>query len=189
MSKVALKDIANLTTGLYTKPSAQADILYLQGNYFDDFGRLDPTVKPQIKLTDNIHKHLLQHDDILFAAKGLHNYAVVYMEEMGRAVASSSFIVLRLSRDLLTEVIPPYLAWYLTFNPEVKLFHKQLGTTIPSISIEKLSKLEVEIPSIEQQNTIVQIQKLRNREKQLVFQLEQQKDYLIKQTLLTAAKQ
>lgn len=186
--KTTLKDIAKLTTGLYAKPSSQANILYLQGNYFDDFGRLASTVKPQIKLDSRIEKHLLQEGDVLFAAKGLNNYAVVYKEIMGRAVASSSFIVLRLMHDIYP-VTSEYLAWFLTHTPGVKLFHKkQLGTTIPSISINKLKELEIEIPYIERQNIIVRIQELRNREKQLALQLEKYNDLYIKYQLLTATK-
>ncbi|MBK7652444.1 MAG: restriction endonuclease subunit S [Flammeovirgaceae bacterium] len=174
--KRTLKDIAKLITGLYAKPSAQADTLYLQGNYFDNFGLLDPTVKPQLKFSDKIQKHLLGNGDILFAAKGLNNYGVVYKTEMGRAVASSSFIIVRVNNDV--NVLPEYLAWYLSTDPGVKLFHKQLGTTIPSISIAKLCELEVTIPSLVQQHRIVQVQQLRNREKQLFQQLEVQKTIL-----------
>jgi len=187
--KTLLENIAKLQSGLYAQPDIQADTLYLQGVHFDQFGEFNREVKPQLKLNDKIERHLLQPEDVLFAAKGLNNFAVVYHTDLGKAVASSSFIIVRLHQEYCEQVLPDYLAWYLTNNPGVKLFHKQLGTTIPSISIEKLSKLEIEFPSLEQQHRIVAIQKLRNHEKQLVFQLEQQKDYLIKQTLLTAAKQ
>jgi restriction endonuclease S subunit len=187
--KTLLENIAKLQSGLYAQPDIQADTLYLQGVHFDQFGEFNRDVKPQLKLDDKIERHLLQHNDILFAAKGLNNFAVVYHTDLGKAVASSSFIIVRLNHNYRQQVQPNYLAWYLTNNPGVKLFHKQLGTTIPSISIEKLSKLEIDIPSLEQQQRIVQIQELRNREKQLVKQLEIHKDFSIKHQLLTAAKQ
>lgn len=188
--KTHLENIAKLQSGLYTQPDIQADTLYLQGVHFDQFGEFNPEVKPQLKLNGKIERHLLHHNDILFAAKGLNNFGVVYHTGLGNAVASSSFIIVRLQENYRHQILPKYLAWYLTHTPGVKLFHKkQLGTTIPSISIEKLSKLEVDVPSVDQQRRIVEVQKLRNREKQLIKQLEIQKDLLIKHQLLNATIQ
>lgn len=187
--KTLLENIAKLQSGLYTRPDIQADTLYLQGVHFDQFGEFNPEVKPQLKLNGKIERHLLHHNDILFAAKGLNNFGVVYHTDLGKAVASSSFIIVRLNHEAQRQIEPDYLAWYLTHNPGVKLFHKQLGTTIPSISIEKLSKLEVHVPSLHQQRRIVEVQKLRNREKQLIKQLEIQKDLLITHQLLNATIQ
>jgi len=187
--KILLENIAKLQSGLYTQPDIQADTLYLQAVHFDQYGEFNPEVKPQLKLNGKIERHLLHHNDILFAAKGLNNFGVVYHTDLGKAVASSSFIIVRLSQEAQQQIEPDYLAWYLTHNPGVKLFHKQLGTTIPSISIEKLSKLEVDVPSVDQQRRIVEVQKLRNREKQLIKQLEIQKDLLIKHQLLNATIQ
>jgi restriction endonuclease S subunit len=186
--KTLLKNIASLLSGLYTQSNILADTLYLQGVHFNEYGDFSPEVKPQIKLDQKTERHLLQNDDVLFAAKGLNNFAVVYKTEIGKAVASTSFIIIRLNKGQ-AQVLPQYLAWYLTYNPEVKLFHKQLGTTIPSISISTLSELEIEIPSLERQHQVVAIQTLRNREKKIVHQLEQYKDQFIKYQLLAAVKQ
>lgn len=186
-----LDEMATLSTGLYLKPNAQADTYYLHGVHFDETGTFDRSVRPQVKSSEKTEKHLLRNDDVLFAAKGLNNFAVVFNEAEvgGKAVASSSFIVVRLSDRRNSHVLPAYLAWFLTFAPEVRSFHKQLGTTIPSISISKLSELEIDIPSLEQQQRIVDIQAMRYREKQLARELEEKKDYLIKHQLLHAAKQ
>ena len=181
-----LSDIAELQSGLFAKPDIHPDTLYLQGIHFNQFGEFDPEVKPFLKAEQKNPKHLLQEGDVLFAAKGINNFAVVYNRHLGKAVASSSFIVIRLIDDTVT---PEYLAWFLSNDPNVKSFHKQLGTTIPSISIEKLSTLEIEIPTLETQQDIVHVQFLRNREKQILIDLETHKDTLIKHHLLTAAKQ
>jgi len=185
--KIKLHHIAKLQSGLFAQPEPQADTLYLQGVHFNEFGEFNRNVKPQLKSDSVNPKHLLQENDILFAAKGLNNFAVVYHTEIGKAVASSSFIIVRQTDD--DNTLPEYLAWYLSTYPGVKLYHKQLGTTVPSISIATLNELDVATPSIEQQRRIVQIQQLRNQEKKLIQQLGVQKNYLIKHTLLTAANQ
>ena len=187
--KVFLQNIAQLLSGLFAKPDIDADTLYLQGSHFNEFGEFDSNVKPYLNAYQKNPKHLLSEGDILFAAKGLNNFAVVYNRGIGKAVASSSFIILRVNHEYYEQVMPEYLAWYLSNDPHVRLFHKQLGTTIPSISIEKLSRMEIEIPSLETQREIIHIQFLRNREKQILRDLESHKDQLIKHQLLNAAKQ
>lgn len=80
-----------------------------------------------------------------------------------------------------------YLAWFLSNTPEVRDFHrKQLGTTIPSISIKKLSEIEVQIPAIEKQQLITNIQQLRNKQKDLTQQLEIAGESQIQQLLINA---
>jgi restriction endonuclease S subunit len=187
--KTSLYHISKLQSGLFAQPDINADTLYLQGIHFNEYGDFDQEVKPLIKSSDKTDKHLLYKGDVLFAAKSLNNFAVVYDAHIGKAVASSSFIVVRVKSEYANEVLPEYLAWYLTQDPQIRLFHKQLGTTIPSISISKLNELEIDIPTLEQQSRIVQIQKLRNQEKQLLQKLEVNKDQLIKHQLLVAAKQ
>lgn len=186
--KHALLEIADLQSGIYAHPEAMADTFYLQGGHFDEAGTFDVSVKPYLKSSAKLQKHRLQADDILFAAKGLNNFAVIYEESIGPAVASSSFIVIRLNPDKRDIFDPRYLAWYLGHTPEVKLFHKQLGTTIPSISISALSELEIEVIPMERQQLILQIQALRHREQRLAGQLEEKRDVLIKRQLLNAAK-
>lgn len=189
--KRPLQEFTNLSAGLYLQPDPMPDTFYLQGVHFNESGQLLPQVRPQVLAGPKIAKHLLLDGDVLFAAKGLNNFAVVFRHaDMGsKAVASSSFIVLRSKDKDQTAVTPDFLAWYLTHSPEVKAFRKQLGTTIPSISISALSTLEVPIPDMATQERIIAIQELRYREKILVQTIEAKKDYLIKQQLLKSAHQ
>ncbi|MBS1977786.1 MAG: restriction endonuclease subunit S [Bacteroidetes bacterium] len=186
---ITLENIAVLTTGLYLKTDAVADTYYLQGIHFNEFGMFDQTVRPQVKSSPKTEKHLLHHGDVLFAAKGLYNYAVVFDEDeiAVPAVASSTFIVIRLKRENMEGIDPHYLAWYLGHTPDVLMLHKQLGTTVPSISISNLSKLPVAIPPMERQQQIVSVQELRNKEKSLSRTLEEKKDQYLKYQLLRAA--
>ena len=137
-------------------------------------------------IDNKIEKHLLQEGDLLFAAKGLNNFAVVYHTYIGKAVASSSFIIIRLTDKSITA---DYLAWFISHNKKVKLLHQQqLGTTIPSISMKQLAELEIDIPSLEMQETIVKVQRLREKEKMLTQQLQHYKDKQIQFQLSKAIK-
>ena len=161
--------------------------LYLQSIHFDHFGVFDTTVAPQLNLNNKLEKHLLKDGDLLFAAKGLNNFAVVYNNGIGKAVASSSFIVIKINEENKQTIQPDYLAWFLTHHKQIKLMHQQqLGTTIPSIGMKQLAELEINIPPIEVQKKIVAVHQLREKEKELTTRIEEWKDKQI-QLLLSNA--
>jgi len=184
-----LSNIVTFQSGIYEKPEPSADTLYLQAVHFDRTGRFDNNVFPQLKLNSKIERHLLQHNDLLFAAKGLNNFAVVYHTRIGKAVASSSFIVLRLFENAKQFILPEYLAWFISHDKKVKLMHgQQLGTTIPSINMKQLAELEINIPPFEIQDKIVRVQRLREHEQKLAQELETYKDKKIQLLLSKALK-
>jgi restriction endonuclease S subunit len=175
--KSKLSNIASFQSGIYEKPGIDPDTLYLQAVHFLHSGEFDKSVQPALKLNEKLQKHLLKEGDLLFAAKGLNNFAAVYKSSIGKAVASSSFIVIKIHTNELANINPEYLAWYINHNKQIKLLHEQqLGTTIPSISMKQLAELEIEIPSVSMQEKIVTIQNLREKEKELTLQLEDWKD-------------
>lgn len=187
--KTQLKDIAYLMSGIYAKPDILADIYYLQGNHFVGTGEFDPAIKPQLKLNNKYEKQLLQNDDILFAAKGFNNFAVVYHESIGKAVASSSFIIIRMKSQYVNKVFPEYLKWLLSNSPQIEEFYKQKpASTVPSISIGQLSALEIEIPDYNTQQLIVNTYECRAKEVQLIRQLEKLKDKKIQFTVFNTIK-
>lgn len=180
-----LKEIATLTSGVYAKPDYSPDTLYLQAVHFSEFGVLDKLLKPQLKNEGKLANHLLKEGDVLFAAKDINNFGVVYHSKDGQAVASSSLIVIRIK--LQHEITPEFLAWFLSNTPEISAFHrKQLGTTIPSISIKMLADIDVKIPSLEKQQLIIKIQQLRNKQRELAQQLETARENQVQQLLINA---
>jgi len=187
--KARLANITQFQSGVYEKPDINADTLYLQAVHFTKSGTFNENVFPQLKTNEKLEKHLLKEGDLLFAAKGLNNFAVVYHTRIGKAVASSSFIVIRIDIDYLNSIQPDYLAWFITHHNQIKLMHQQqLGTTIPSISMKQLGELEIDIPSIDVQNKIVAVQRMREKEKELTTQIEKYKDRQIKMLLSNATK-
>jgi len=187
--KTTLSNIAQFQSGIYEKPDINADTLYLQAVHFTRSGSFDQTVVPQLKLNNKLEKHLLKEGDLLFAAKGLNNFAAVYHINIGKAVASSSFIVIKVREEEKQKMLPEYLAWFITHNKQIKLMHEQqLGTTIPSISMKQLAELEIDIPPIPMQKKIIAIHQLREKEKELTNLLEEWKDKQIQLLLSDATK-
>jgi restriction endonuclease S subunit len=63
-----------------------------------------------------------------------------------------------------------------------------IGTSIPSISKQVLENLEIAVPSIETQKAILQITKLRNKEKSLKQKIETLREKQIQQQIINAIK-
>lgn len=160
-----LTDIAKLQTGLFAKPGAAGEVVYLQVRHFDENGMLRTELYPDLKDSKVTEKHLLQEGDVLFAAKGTKNFAAVYESHTLPATASTSFFVIRLND---TTVLPAYLAWYLN-HPFIskKLKEQAIGSATPSISKAVLDQLEIPVPPVQKQKLIIKLQQLTRREKEL----------------------
>lgn len=182
--KALLKDIAHIQTGLFAKPSGIGDLVYLQSKHFDEYGQLHAVLHPDLVADGISEKHLLKDGDVLFAAKGTKNFAAVFENHNEPSVASTSFFVIRPTNK---KVLPQYLAWVLNGHTTQTLLKGQaIGTSIPSISKQVLESLEIAVPCIETQKAILQITKLRNKEKSLKQKIEVLRDKKINQQLLQA---
>jgi restriction endonuclease S subunit len=182
--KTLIKDITHIQTGLFAKPTGIGELVYLQSKHFDEYGQLHAVLHPDLAADSISEKHLLKDGDVLFAAKGTKNFAAVFENHNEPSVASTSFFVIRPNDKRL---LPQYLAWVLNSRTTQTLLKGQaIGTSIPSISKQVLENLEIAVPSIETQKTILQITKLRNKEKSLKQEIEFLQDKLINQQLFQA---
>lgn len=179
-----IKDITNIQTGLFAKPSGKGEVVYLQSKHFDEYGQLLTTLHPDLKTEGISEKHLLKEGDVLFAAKGTKNFAAVFENHNEPSVASTSFFVLRPTDK---KVLPQYLAWFLNSPTTQTLLKGQaIGTSIPSISKQVLENLEMIVPEIETQKGILQITELRNKEKALKQEIETLREKQIQQQIINA---
>lgn len=183
-----LEDIASITTGVYEKVHPSGDTLYLQGKHFDAFGKFreEAVASPELQAEERLSKHLLQDGDILLVAKGESNRACLFQDNIGQAVASSTFFVIRLTEERL---LPVFLQWY--FNTEYVqelLSGLSKGTQIASLSKKALSEIEIPIPPLKIQKQILEIQDLWNKEKSITKELLNLKDSMYQKLLLNQAK-
>lgn len=180
--KTTVGDIASIQTGLFAKPSGIGEVVYLQSRHFDESGNLNTALHPDLMADGISEKHLLRNGDVLFAAKGTKNFATVYEYHNLPAVASTSFFVIRLT---VKNVLPEYLAWFLNSHSTQMLLKGQaIGTSIPSISKQVLENLGIPVPVIETQKLILEIARLRNREKALKQEIEILREKQIQQKII-----
>ena len=184
--KTLIKDITNIQTGLFAKPAGIGELVYLQSKHFDEYGQLYSVLHPDLQAEGISEKHLLKDGDVLFAAKGTKNFAAVFENNNEPSVASTSFFVIRPTNN---KVLPQFLAWFLNNHTTQTLLKGQaIGTSIPSISKQVLENLEIPVPEIKTQKAIVEISKLRNKEKSLKQKIETLREKQIQQQIINAIK-
>jgi len=182
--KEKVKNITSIQTGLFAKHFGNGDVLYFQSKHFDEHGQIIELLHPELNINDISAKHILHDGDILFSAKGTKNFASVYNETLGMAVASTSFFVMRLTTS---SIIPEYMAWYIN-TPKViaDLKSKAIGSSIPSISKQVLENLDIIFPDIAKQNLILKLNELRLKEKMLSREIEKHRDTMFQQKIMNA---
>lgn len=177
-----------MRSGIFAKPDQWGDVIYLQAKHFDDKGFVMPNVHPDLLMDGKVEKHLLSEGDILFAAKGYKNFAAVYYNSIGLSVASSTFLVLSLEQGG-GNVVPEYVKWYLNRSDSMQILRSgAMGTGLPSISKPFLESFEIEVPSVEVQRKILEIQSLRNKEIEIKQHIDELREIEIQHSLLKAVK-
>lgn len=183
--KNRLSDLCSIQSGIYAKPDYAGEVVYLQAKHFDERGQLATTLLPDLFLSSQTRRHLLQPGDVVFAAKGHKNFAAVYDAHNGPCVASSTFLVLRISEHARTLLLPGYLAWLFN-SPAVQIWlkSKAIGSALPSISKAALAELELDLPPVQAQRIILKIAALHEQEKILHSRLAQLREKRVQQLIL-----
>lgn len=123
------------------------------------------------KISSKTKPDWLMPGDILFAARGSHNYAVLVDQtalEL-QAIAAPHFYIIRCKSK---NILPDYLAWLL--NQELcQLYYlrEAEGTYTKSIRRSKLEATPIIIPSLAKQRTIIQLAEMLKQQQQLIKQL------------------
>lgn len=171
---IHLADIAEIRTGytfreaLTSQDDGDLRILQIKDIQSGQPIQTDQLLKINGALISDTH-HLRRHD-IVIVARGIRNNAAIF-EGDGAVVAASQFLILTL-RD--AQVLPHYLLWYLAYAEQVQKFlaERKAGSAMPILNKTTLSELPVIIPTVEQQQRIVAMQQLADREQQIYQDLQ-----------------
>lgn len=182
-----VKNIVSIRSGVFLKSDIAPDTVYLQAKHFTEDGELAALPFPEISMCGRLEKHQMETGDVLFVAKGYHNFAALYPPEAGLAVASSTFLILKIRGECRNLLLPEYLVAILNHpSSQERIKARATGSNPPSVTKSELEEIEIPIPSIEKQHTFVQLQRLLRKEIQIKQQLEQLNEKLLQQKLLKA---
>lgn len=183
--KVKLSDIAQVQFGLYSKSTEDGNVKYLQAKHFDGAGEFSEDIDTYLNKDEKNKSHILWDGDLLFAGKGFRNFAWTYSSQIGEAVASSIFFVIRPNKE---KVYPEFLTTL--FNtPKYQAYFQSLGagSSITSIRKAELEALSFSLPELEVQKKIVELKKMHQKDialsKDIIDQKELRFQSLINQLL------
>lgn len=127
-------------------------------------------------------KYLIQDGDILFRIKGGDLEAIEVRHLPPNTVVLDPYAVLTPDLD---RVNAKYLIWYYNHPTTGTRKERELVTycKMPYITYGKLPGFEIELPAIEIQQQLSRMLTLRERERQLVTQVEKLRDVIIDRTL------
>lgn len=186
--EVLLSDIATVRAGYSFRSGVQhdpsGDLAVLQGRDVDA-SVLYVTPSPEgwslIQSSDirSAAEHVIVKGDVLLMARGARNYAVVVDEDLPHpTLAVSSFHVLKANR---ARVVPVFLAWLLNQESSQSHFRaNNTGTTIPMVNLDMLKALPLKLPPLPQQLQIAAIIRLSHHERQLMNELAEQRQLLLR---------
>lgn len=101
----------------------------------------------------------VRDQDLVFVARGWSNYAALVTNPPPRTVCSPHLYLMRVLRP--DWLLPGFLAWQLQQEPAQRHLRQAAeGTLQVSIRRSELEKLQIRIPAIDQQRTILELQRV-----------------------------
>lgn len=179
-----LKDIAYINSGIYSNTIDNGEVFYIQARDFDANRQIAKNLTPTLNYQRNLEKHFLKSGNVLIVAKGSNFLSAVYDGFYPSAVASTVFLVIHLT---MRSVKPEYLSWYLNqISTQALLTSMSRGTSIPAINKKMLMELEIPVPSIQKQDTVLKLAELLEQEKLINQKITILKEQQINQIITNA---
>lgn len=131
--------------------------------------------------------HLACKGDLVFRSRGLVSNAAILLEDPGKAVVAAPLLRIRITKPEI--ILSEYLNWYISQREaQVFLTSRAIGTAQKMISKEVLEGLEVLLPSLDKQKSIVELALLSVREQTLSSVLAQKRRQYMSRLLMQLAK-
>lgn len=133
----------------------------------------------------NLSDFTINERDVLFLARGHKNWAALAAPNLDKTVAVSYFLILR---PKVSQLDPAYLAWYLNQPPAQKYLSRlaRRGTHIPIVPKSALVDLMIEVPPLPMQYAIANSDREMRKEQELMTQIANKKQELIRAVSLKA---
>lgn len=167
---IKLQDITRIQFGVSIKTASEGILPCLQVSNITLEGDIDEEQLVFVKNGLSAEEHLLGAGDLVLPAKGQKFSSAIISQNFNNGiVASSSLLVIKVSDD---RVLPEYLHWYLNLSRiKWSLEAEATGTNILSLSIKALREFPIELPDLETQKKIINLNKLQKEEQIKMRQL------------------
>lgn len=189
--KQKIKDITEIQIGYQFRGRIETDRngthKVIQIRDFDEFQNLRVADIYKVNLKYDAERYMVNKGDILFLARGHRNYAIPIKDSLEDTIAASYFFILRLTNE---NILPEYLAWFIKQAPAQAYLHNiaRRGTHMQMVPKSAFENMPVDIPDIETQKTIIELDNLLEKERYLLNQLQEKRTQFIKAICLKAVK-
>lgn len=144
---------------------------------------INGAIRTQVKAPD---VHRLAVGDLVIKSRGNTHCAVVEAIPKLPLVAAIPLFVLRPDRQ---RIIPAFLHWVLNHpRTQAKLAATAVGTYVPTVAKPSIEGLRFELPSLEQQELIVRVADLADRERELLEAITRKRKDVTNQVLLRLSR-
>jgi restriction endonuclease S subunit len=167
-------DIARVSAGYPLRGSAESlaagDIRLIQLKNTNPDSTIDWTKVSSVSLPSKREPNWLTNEDVIFSARGTRTFAYTLDDVPSKTVCAPQFFVLSVSS--IKSLSPHFLAWQLNQKPAQDYFQRNAtGSHIMNIRRAVLEELEITVPSMNRQMTIVAFWKAAQKERSLLNRL------------------
>ncbi|HDS6407990.1 TPA: restriction endonuclease subunit S [Klebsiella oxytoca] len=156
-------------------PDPEGDVRLLQIKDLDQDWQFNDKVLPTVVWEQRIAPPFLEQGEIVVAARGNRNLAVVYRGQVP-VVATSQFLIVSLKRKE-SEIAPEYVCWLLNHPMVQQWFHRR-GTNIQLITKSALLDVAIPLPPAETQLQLIELQRIWQKEDELINRLQENRHQL-----------
>ena len=188
--KKQLREIATVHAGYPFRERLQSDsrgnVLVIQMKNVDEGNRIQEDVIVRVQLGASIERHLVKLGDIVFRARGNRTSASLVTRDLGQTIVAAPLMVIRVA---VKDVLPAYLQWVINYpSTQAKLADLGTGTYVQTVGKAALEALELPVPDLTRQHTIVELAALMEQEQRLWREIGERRKRLVDGILLRLAQ-
>jgi hypothetical protein len=189
--KVKLGQLATVQTGYSFRSrleaSGKGDVSVIQMKDLLDDNTADCSRFTKVDMGFVKEHHLARKGDLVFRSRGQVTTAAILRESPGKAVVAAPLLRIRIRKPEM--ILSEYLNWFISQRDAQKFLESRAGGTVQKmINKQAIEHMEIALPSLEQQERIVELAALADREQVILKTVAEKRDQYISAVLLRLAK-
>lgn len=165
----SLGSLAEIRFGVHSQIMPEGTTAYLQARHFSSLGEMTGSINSYISKEVKLNTHLLKDGDVLMAGKGAKNFAWTYRNDIGPAVASTLFYVIKVDQSI---IFPEYLTTLINLPSNQSYFQKlSSSSSVASLRKKELAEFNVPILPMKEQKAIAEFAELHLKEMSIANKL------------------
>lgn len=141
----------------------------------------------KVDMDDVKDHHLARKGDLIFRSRGKISTSAILKVAPGKAVVAAPLLIIRIEKPDI--ILPEYLNWYIgQSEAQAFLISRAKGSAQKMISKQALEEMEVFIPDIQKQNSIIELADLSKQESLLLKIIAEKRNQYISTVLMKSAK-